>query len=219
MQLWQTMNNNLLPISNNGFRYIIYAFIASIIFEILDLETLAFFSFLMIFIIVYFFRNPEREISVFDAGSVVSPVDGKVIFIEELVGSEFGYKLVVENSYFDIGVLRAPCDGYITDVSKKNGARLSSSIVSSKELNAQIELVFKHEKHNQIKVRHIITRSFAPLFLSVFKGQSIRQASRYGFMLNGFSEIYIPKNFRLNVNKGNKLIASETLLGFFIAIP
>ena len=219
MQLWQKMNNNLLPISNNGFRYIIYAFIASIIFEILDFETLAFFSFVMIFAIVYFFRNPEREISIFDAGSVVSPVDGKVISIEELVGSEFGYKLVVENSYFDIGVLRAPCDGYITNISKKNGARLSSTIASSKDLNAQIELVFKHEKHKQIKVKHIITRSFAPLALSVFKGQSIRQASRYGFMLNGFSEIYIPKNFRLNVNKGEKITASKTLLGFFISIP
>jgi len=219
MQLWQKMNNNLLPISNNGFRYMIYAFIASIIFEILDLEILAFFSFLIIFAIVYFFRNPEREISIFDAGSVVSPVDGKVISIEELTGSEFGYKLSVENSYFDIGVLRAPCDGYITAISKKNGARLSSASDSSKDLNAQIELLFKHEKHNHIKVKHTITRSFTPLSLSVFKGQSIRQSARYGFMLNGYSEIYVPKNFRLNVNKGSKLIASETLLGFFISIP
>ena len=219
MQQWQIMKNNLLPISNNGFRYIIYAFLASLLFEILDLGILAFFSFIVIFAIAYIFRNPEREVSIFDAGSVVSPVDGKVIAVKELFDSQYGYKVVVRSSYLDIGVLRAPCDGYITNVSTKDGARLSMESNLSQDLNAQIELVFKHEKHNKIKVKHIITRSFAPLLMTVFQAQSIRQSARYGFMLHGITEIYIPKNFRLSINNGSKLTASESLLGFFIAIP
>ena len=75
------------------------------------------------------------------------------------------------------------------------------------------------QKHNKIKVKHIIARSFAPLLMTVFQAQSIRQSARYGFMLHGISEIYIPKNFRLSINNGSKLTASESLLGFFIAIP
>ncbi len=213
------MKNNLFPISNNGLKYILYTFLASFVFSLFDFDTFTFFSFVTIFVLVFLFRNPEREISIFDAGSVVSPVDGKVVDIEELSDSEYGYKVVVESTYLDIGVLRAPCDGYITQVSIKNGSRLSFSTPTAKALNAQIELIFKHEKHNQIKVKHIIAQSFAPLALTVFQSQSIRQSSRYGFMLHGFTEIYIPKNFRLNINTGSKIKASQSLLGFFIAIP
>ncbi len=219
MQQWQTMKNNLFPISKNGFQYILYAFIASIVFAILDLEFFSFLSFVLIFALVYFFRNPEREISIFDAGSVVSPVDGEVISIEELSQSEYGYKVVVKSGYMDTGVLRAPCDGYITKVALQNGARLSFSTPTAQALNAQLELLFKNEKYNTVKVKHILTRSFAPLALSIFQSQSIRQSSRYGFMLKGYTEIYIPNNFRLNIHKGNRLKASQSLLGFFIAIP
>jgi len=219
MQRWQTMKSNLFPISNNGFRYIFYAFVASVLFKIFDFELLSFLSFVMLFAIVYFFRNPEREVSIFDAGSVVSPVDGEVVSIEELSDAEYGYKVLVKSGYFDIGLLRAPCDGYITKVSLQNGARLPITTPSAKALNAQLELLFKNEKHNTVKVKHMLTQSFAPLSLSVFQSQSIRQSSRYGFLLKGYTEIYIPKNFRLNINKGNKLKASQSLLGFFIAIP
>ena len=213
------MKNNLFPISNNGLKYIFYAFVASIVFAVFDLDTLSFLAFVLIFVIVYLFRNPEREVSIFDAGSVVSPVDGEVVSIEELSDAEYGYKVVIKSGYLDIGVLRAPCNGYVTKVALKNGARLSYTTPTSKALNAQVELFFKQEKHNTIKVKHIIAQSFAPLALTVFQSQSIRQSSRYGFMLHGYTEIYIPKNFRLNLHRGSKLKASQSLLGFFIAIP
>ncbi len=213
------MKNNLFPISNNGWKYIFYTFLASIIFAILDFDTLSVLAFGLIVALVYFFRNPEREVSIFDAGSVVSPVDGEVVSIEELSSSEYGYKVVIKSSYLDVGVLRAPCDGYVTKLVVQNGARLSSSVPSSKALNAQVELLFKYEKYNTIRVKHIIEQSFSPLALNIFQSQSIRQSSRYGFMLHGYTEVYIPKNFRLNLNKGSKLKASQSLLGFFIAMP
>ena len=169
--------------------------------------------------IVYFFRNPEREVTIFDAGSVVSPVDGKVVSIEDLLKSEYGYKIIVQSSYFDIGVLRVPYESSLTSVSNKSGSRLSLDVAVSRDLNAHAELVFSNGKFNKIKVKHILTQSFAPLDIILFKNQNIRQSARYGFMLNGFTEIYIPKNFRLNINTGDKLTASESLLGFFIAIP
>jgi phosphatidylserine decarboxylase len=219
MQKWQKMRNNLLPISNNGFKYIAYALVASILFKILDFDTLAFVFFMLMFAIVYFFRNPEREVTIFDEGSVVSPLDGKVISIDEMVESEYGYKIIVENNYLDIGVLRAPCDSFIESVSKKSGTRLSFKSKTSEDLNEHIELVFKQGKFNKIKVKHILTQSFSPIDITILKDKNIRQSARYGFMLHGFSEIYIPKNFRLNINKGDNLTASETLLGFFIAIP
>lgn len=214
------MKNNLFPISHNGYKYIIYALVASIIFSLLDFTTLSFISFILIFLFVYLFRNPERAVSVFDADSVVSPVDGKIIAVEDLEKSdEYGYKVVVQSTYFDIGVLRAPFDSNVENIAIKNGSRLSVNARLSNTLNAHTELVFKSGKFNKVKVRHIVTQSFASLYMSIFKSQSIRQSLRYGFMLHGYTEIYIPKNFRLNVQSGQKVKASESLLGFFIAIP
>jgi len=219
MRRWQKMKNNLLPISNNGFKYILYTFLASLFFEILDLETLSFFSFVMIFVVVYFFRNPERELTIFDSGSVVSPVDGELISIDEIIDDKYAYKVLVHSNYTDVGVLRVPFDALVESISVENGARLSSRAKISSEINAKMEIVFSQGKLNRVKVKHVLTRSIASLIMKMSKGQSLRQSTRYGFMLNGFTEIYIPKNFRLSVNTGDKLKASESLLGFFIAIP
>ena len=219
MLKWRKMKNNLFFISNNGFRYIFYAFLASIVFSLLDLDTLAFVSFIVIFMIAYAFRNPEREVTIFDEGNAVSPVDGKIVAIEELHESEYAYKVIVQSNYLDIGILRAPYNSSISGVSKKNGARLSLKSALSRDVNAHVEVVFSYGEFNQIKVKHVLTQSFAPLHINIFQNQSIRQSTRYGFMLNGFTEIYIPKNFRLNVHNGKKVTASESLLGFFIAIP
>ena len=219
MQRWRKMKSNLFLISKNGFRYILYAFVTSALLKLLDFDTLSFLSFLLIFLIVYFFRNPEREVTIFDEGSVVSPVDGTVVSIEDLLDSEYGYKVVVKSSYFDIGVLRVPFDSSVASVSQKSGACLPSESVLSKDVNTQVKIVFNHGEFNQIQVKHILSQSFAPLDISMLQNQNMRQSTRYGFMLHGVTEIYLPRNFRLNINNGDKLTASESLLGFFIAIP
>jgi len=34
-------------------------------------------------------------------------------------------------------------------------------------------------------------------------------------MMSGISELYLPKNFRLNISQGDEVKASQTLLGYF----
>jgi phosphatidylserine decarboxylase len=69
---------------------------------------------------------------------------------------------------------------------------------------------------NKIKVLHKLKQSFKSIDIDIQESQSLMQGARYGLMVNGITTIYLPHNFRLNVGIGSELVASETLIGYFM---
>ena len=209
------MKSNLLPISSVGFKYVVSAFVACIVFLIFDIEFLALLSFIVMIAFGFIFRNPEREVPSFEKNSLVSPVDGNVISIEDIQNSEYAYKLEIDSTYLHVGVLRTPLDSTIQSVVKRKGARLASTSALFEEINENVELTFVDENSHSVKVVHRLKRSFDEIAIDVKNAQSVKQASRYGVMTNGITTVYLPKNFRLNVTIGNELEGSQTLIGYF----
>ncbi len=209
------MKSNLFPISNSGFKYIASAFLAFIIFLIFDIEFLAFFFFVLVLALGFIFRNPEREVPLIEKNSLLSPVDGKVISIENIQNSEYAYKLEIDSNYLNVGVLRAPFDSTLQSVIIRRGARLPKSSTLFKDINENAELIFVDVNSNRVKVVHQLKRSFDDITIDVKNAQNIKQASRYGVMINGTTTIYLPKNFRLNVSIGYEVEGSQTLIGYF----
>ena len=209
------MKSNLFPISNSGFKYIASAFLAFIIFLIFDIEFLAFFFFVLVLALGFIFRNPEREVPLIEKNSLLSPVDGKVISIENIQNSEYAYKLEIDSNYLNVGVLRAPFDSALQSVIIRRGARLPKSSTLFKDINENAELIFVDVNSNRVKVVHQLKRSFDDITIDVKNAQNIKQASRYGVMINGTTTIYLPKNFRLNVSIGYEVEGSQTLIGYF----
>jgi len=209
------MKSNLLPISSTGFKYVASAFLAFLIFLIFDIEFLALISFILLLAFGFIFRNPEREVPSFEKNSLVSPVDGSVISIEDIGDSEYAYKLEIDSTYLNVGVLRIPLNATLQSVVKRRGARLSSSSTLSEDINENAELIFVDENSNSVKIVHQLKRSFDDISLDVKNSQNVKQASRYGVMINGTTTIYLPKNFRLNVTIGSELEGSQTLIGYF----
>jgi len=209
------MKSNLLPVSSAGFKYIISAFAAFIVFSIFDIDFLAFISFILMLAFGFIFRNPEREVPSFEKNSLVSPVDGNVISIEDIQEDEYAYKLEIDSTYLDVGVLRTPLDSTLQSVVKMNGARLATTSTLSEDINENAELIFVDENSNSVKVVHKLKRSFDDINIDVKNTQNLKQASRYGVMINGTTTIYLPKNFRLNVTLGSELEGSQTLIGYF----
>lgn len=209
------MRANLLPVAQEGWRYIAYAFSFFIFFAIFDFDLLTFFSSLLLIALIYSFRNPERQLPMFEKLSVVAPSDGVVKAIVELDDVAFAYRVDIESSSLDVGVLRAPLNATVESVRKFNGTRVSKSSKLFNDTNENVELVFVDENDNKLKVTHTLKQSFSPLFIDIIESQSIHQTARYGLMLNGVTSIYLPHNFRLNVNVSNELKASESLIGYF----
>ena len=209
------MKSNLLPISSAGFKYIASAFLAFIIFSIFNIDFLALLSFILIVAFGFIFRNPEREVPSFEKNSIVSPVDGNVISIEDIQESEYAYKVEIDSTYLDVGVLRTPLDSRVQNVTIRRGARLAKASNLSENINENAELIFVDENSNRVKVVHTLKRSFDDISVDIKNSQNVKQASRYGVMINGMTTLYLPKNFRLNVTLGSELEGSQTLIGYF----
>lgn len=209
------MRNNLFIIAKSGWSYIGYALLAFVIFSILDLDLLAFASFLLSVFFIYVFRNPEKEMPFFQPNSVVAPVDGVVTTIQQLEDSEYAYKIDIESSYFNIGVLRFPMDAKVETVTVVKGSRVAKNSKLFPLLNEYAELVFVDNAENKVKVLHRLKQSFAPIDIDLVKNQELMQRTRYGTMINGVTSIYLKSNFRLNVSVGQETSASETLIGYF----
>lgn len=211
----KAMKSNLLPISSAGFKYIGYTALAFIVLVIFDLDFLAFISFISLVFLVFVFRNPERELVSFESNSIFSPVDGRVISIEEIKDSKYAYKIDIKSNYLDVGVLRAPLDATLESVAIQRGTRLPDSSLLSKKINENAELVFIDGSGNSIKLKHQLARSFDNLNIDISSSQKIRQSLRYGVMINGTTTIFLPSNVRMNIAIGSELKASQTLIGYF----
>ncbi len=211
------MKNNLLPIAKEGWNYVIGSVVAFLVFTLFNFDFLEFFSFLAILFFLFVFRNPEREHLLYQEESVVATVDGTVASIEEIADDGYiGYRVIIESSYLNVGLLRVPFTATIEEVASKKGARLSGLSPLADALNEQTEVVFSDKKSlNKLKVIHKLKQSFAPLSIDAIVNQSMMQGGRYGLMVNGTTTLCLPKNFRLNVSIGSELVASETLVGYF----
>ncbi|ABB44946.1 putative phosphatidylserine decarboxylase [Sulfurimonas denitrificans DSM 1251] len=212
------MRNNLLPIAKEGWSYVIGAVVAFIIFTFFDFDFLEFLAFLATLFFVFVFRNPEREYAIYQENSVVSPVDGTVVSIEELHNDEHkGYKVEIDTSYLNVALLRVPFTSNLESIRISKGTRLSAHSPLSNSINENAELVFNDIKlSNKMRVVHKLKQSFKAIDIDIIEAQNIMQGARYGLMINGITTLYLPENFRLNIGLGSELSASESLIGYFI---
>jgi phosphatidylserine decarboxylase len=209
------MRNNLLPVLKEGWNFIAWAFAFFIIFALFDCDILEFIALLAFGGLVYLYRNPEREMPLFLNSSVTSPVDGTVVSIEELEDAEYGYKVKIESDFTNVGVLRVPMTSSLKEIEHKKGTRLSKFSPLFSKTNENAVLVFENTDGNKVKIVHICKQSFDGIHAEIVQGQNLPQSLRYGTMINGVTTLYLPRNFRLNINVANEIKASETLIGYF----
>ncbi len=208
------MKNNLFPIAQSGIKYVSISAAIFVVCFLLDLDLLTFIAFLVTLALAFSFRNPERELPPFEKGSVVAPVDGVVTSIESIEDEKFAYKVKIDATYLDLGVLRVPMASKLQSVQHFHGARLSDEIQLHQDINENATLVFEDSNKNLVKIQHRLKQSFAPIFIDIIEAQELRQGARYGVQIDGITTIFLPKNFRVNVSVGNQLQGSQTLLGY-----
>ena len=209
------MRNNLLPIAKEGWKYIGYSILAIFIFSLLGFGTLEFLALFATAFFIYIFRNPERESLIYEQNSVVSPVDGTVISIDEIKDDNYAYKLCINSTYLDVSLLRVPLSSDLISMDVKHGSRLSNFSALSQKINEKIVLTFEDKNNNVLKVDHMLKQSIVPIHIDIIEKQKLLQGSRYGVMVNGITTLYLPQNFRINVSVGTEVNASQALIGYF----
>lgn len=181
---------------------------------------LTFFTFTLLFIftfLLYVHRNPERISNYAQNGSILSPIDGRVVKIVSVdhspIDGKPGFEIIIESGYTDVAILRTPMNA-VMHIEKMQHGAMTSLKSSHKNLNETADIRFTSSV-GDVLVRHLLASWARPLRFGI-EGD-VTQNQRYGFMLRGLSSVYLPSNSRVAIKEGMLLRAGESVIGFFSA--
>ena len=166
--------------------------------------------------ILWFFRNPKRNI-IIDDNVILSPADGKVLDIKEVNENEFfkddRIKISIFLSITNIHVTRFPISGKIIYNKYHPGKYLLAWHPKSSEKNERTSVVISNNSFGNILYRQIagaVARrivNYAKTNLEVIQGEDS------GFIKFGSRvDIFLPLNSNISVRKGQNVKGGITIL-------
>jgi len=180
---------------------LVMLYIVSFAFPVLDI---LFYAVLVFFFFsLYFFRDPERRITK-TKGVVLSPVDGKVLWVE-------GNRMAIFLSPFDVHVSRAPVDGAVKRIKYIEGKFLPAFLKGAGENEREVmEFDSRFGKIVVIRIAGILARRIVTW---VKAGQHVSAGERVGMIRFGSrTEIVLPKGLKVAVSKGVQLYGGITVI-------
>ena len=197
-----------------GFTKAVYSLGAALLLAVFDLEILSFLAFVGGLFFLFAYRKPDRLHANISDYAVCSPADGFVLDLEELIESEYGYKLTIESSLVESGVMCAPFKADTLSLSLVRGSRLPQEAHLFSRLNEQLEALFETQDKS-VKVLHTLKQSPFPVEILTRKEQ-IDCGECYAFVYNAITVVYLPKEFRFNdIYVGKRVYASQSIIGYF----
>ena len=166
--------------------------------------------------ILWFFRNPKRNI-IIDDNVILSPADGKIVDIKEVNENEFfkddRIKISIFLSITNIHVTRFPISGKIIYNKYHPGKYLLAWHPKSSEKNERTSVVISNNSFGNILYRQIagaVARrivNYAKTNLEVIQGEDS------GFIKFGSRvDIFLPLNSNISVRKGQNVKGGITIL-------
>ena len=204
-------------IHTEGYKFIVIAGFITIILLVVN-GFLGLIGLLLTIWVYYFFRDPERVI-IGDDNYLVSPADGEIIKVEEVVGPK---ELNLENkkfkkisifmNVFDCHVNRTPCSGKVEDILYKPGKFLNASLDKASEDNERNYYKLKDNHGNDIIVVQIAGLVARRIVCESNKDQTLNQGDRIGMIRFGSRADVYYENYDPLVKIGQTAISGETLL-------
>ena len=166
--------------------------------------------------ILYFFRNPQRDIST-DELMLVSPADGVVMDVERVFEDQFlnkeSIRVRIFLSIFNVHINRSPMAGEVVFRAYRPGKMIPAFKSHASELNEK-NYVGIQNKHLQILVTQVTGFIARRIVCWVNKGDKVVKGERYGLIKFGScSEIFVPTNVEIMVSPGDKVRGGVTVIG------
>ena len=172
---------------------------------------------LIVFILILqFFRNPKRNTQIDDA-HVVSPVDGKVVVIEEVQESEYFKDKRLQVSVFmspiNVHVTRYPIGGKVLFSKYHPGKYLVAWHPKSSEKNERTTVVVENSKFGKVLYRQIAGFLARRIVNYAKKDQNVVQGNDAGFIKFGSRvDLFLPLNTKLDIKLNQKVRGGETVI-------
>ena len=211
------MRNKNQPIAVEGYPFIgLFAFI-TVVFALLEWSFFAVIFLSLTLFTVYFFRNPDRTVPQGD-DLVISPADGKVVFVdlvqEDRFLNEQVLKISVFMSVFNVHVNRVPCSGKVVDQFYNKGQFVNAALDKASIENEQGGMVIETAGGKKLLVVQIAGLIARRIVTYPVVGDVLERGQRYGLIRFGSRvDVYLPKDAETDIKLGDRCVAGETVLG------
>ncbi len=178
-----------------------------------------FFLILLCSLILYFFRDPKRDLPE-DPDLIVAPADGKVVQIRKEKESAYIKKEVTRISIFlsplDVHVNRVPATGKLEYVEYFPGKYLMAWEDHASELNERAHFGVLHPNGTRLMFKQITGFLARRIQYHIKEGDQLTVGQRFGIMKFGSRmDILIPEGIEILVREGDRTVAGESLIGRF----
>ena len=211
--------------AKEGYSLAVIIALAAAVFTLLSLSTAApvgwvfsGLSWLILFFVIYFFRDPERSVPTGD-GIIVSPGDGRIVEISEVEENSFlqakARKISIFLSPFNVHVNRIPITGEIKYFDYVRGKfvqafRPEASVVNERTVigiqNGNSKVLFK-------QIAGILARR---IVCNVREGNLVKMGDRFGIIKFGSRiDVLVPLEVEIWVEINDKVKGGESILGKF----
>jgi phosphatidylserine decarboxylase len=172
-------------------------------------------SVLIIIFTLNFFRDPERKIPT-QNNIVVSPADGRVLFVKDVIDEKFikgkAKMISIFMSPLNVHVNRIPISGKVEYLKYIEGEYLAAFEDKASEKNERTEIGITNPSGKVLftQVAGFVARR---IICDLKEGDSVNIGNRFGMIRFGSRvDIIVPINWKEKVKKDDNVIAGETIL-------
>ena len=169
----------------------------------------------LLLFIISFFRLPNRTLTI-NNNQIISPADGKVVVIEEIIDEEYFKDKRIQLSVFmspaNVHVNRNPISGEVVYNQYHKGKYLVAWHPKSSTENERWSIAVKHEKGTILYKQ--IAGALAKRICNYTKvGQQVNQTDEYGFIKFGSRvDVLLPVGTKINVELNEVVKGGVTVL-------
>jgi len=174
-------------------------------------------TFLVFFVLILqFFRNPKRHISYNDK-HVVSPVDGKVVVIEEVEETEYFKDKRLQVSVFmsplNVHVTRYPIGGKVVYSKYHPGKYLVAWHPKSSTENERTTVVVENATFGKVLFRQIAGALAKRIVNYAKENDTAKQGADQGFIKFGSRvDLFLPLDTKIKVKLNQKVKGGESII-------
>lgn len=167
-------------------------------------------------IILQFFRNPKRTM-ILNENHILSPVDGKVVVIEEVYEGEYFKDKRLQVSIFmspiNVHVTRYAISGIVKFSKYHPGKFLVAWHPKASEENERTTIVVENETFGAILYRQIAGALAKRIVNYAQEGMQVIQGTDAGFIKFGSRvDLFLPLGTPINVELNQKAVGGKTII-------
>ena len=167
-------------------------------------------------IVLQFFRNPQR-IVILDKNTILAPVDGKVVVIEEVFEPEYFKDQRLQVSIFmspiNVHVTRYPISGTVKYSKYHPGKYLVAWHPKASTENERTTIVVQNDTFGEIMYRQIAGALAKRIINYAEVGTEVIQGEDAGFIKFGSRvDLYFPVGTKINVKLNEVATGAKTIV-------